>query len=118
MDGLHGRSRALQVRIYAHLDVFALMTNTSFEASISLGMGARETLGSDIQGGVKAKTEEENSWLLSKVKENEKVPPCVVAVRHQTVPRLRRVLLCARPAVERRPGMGAPPFRVGRAASS
>jgi hypothetical protein len=51
------------------------MTNTSFEASISLGMGARETLGSDIQGGVKAKTEEENSWLLSKVKENEKVPP-------------------------------------------
>ena len=65
----------MQVRIYAHLDVFALMTNTSFEASISLGMGARETLGSDIQGGVKAKTEEENSWLLSKVKENEKVPP-------------------------------------------
>jgi hypothetical protein len=64
----------LQVRVYAHVDIFALMTNTSFEASISLGMGAQDSLANEIQGGVKAKTEEENSWLLQKVKENEKVP--------------------------------------------
>ena len=74
------------------------MTNTSFEASISLGMGARETLGSDIQGGVKAKTEEENSWLLSKVKENEKVRR---GGSHQRVLIIRRVLPCASPAGDR-----------------
>ena len=64
----------LQVAVRARLDVLSLR-NTSFEASLSLGMGAQESVASQLQRNVANATQQENSALLQTVNDNNQVAP-------------------------------------------
>ncbi len=75
----HSTYAALQVAVRAQLDVLSLR-NTSFEASLSLGMGAQESVASQLQSNVANATQQENSALLQTVNDNNQVAPlCSVA---------------------------------------